>query len=449
MFGDIMGNIIIKFLKENNISIENKVVVVGVSTGVDSMVLLDELMRAKNYVNFEIVVAHINHQKRKESIEEEEFIKKYCQLNNITICIKRLDSADYNNGNFQSLARNMRYDFFKEVLFKHNSKYLFLAHHANDNIETIIMRLIRGSNLKGYSGMDFISPLDDCLVIRPLLNVLKDEIYQIASKRKIKYYEDVSNKEDIYTRNRIREDIVPLFFLENPHVHKQFLHFSKLIKKASQLVNQMVEKNIEDFVKVNKKSVEFNRTRFLKLDLFFQDEILFTLTKSLALSKANIDELIKLINSRKVNLLVNFKENLTFVREYDQIKLLFYNLDFPKIHLKIDECGVYDIDEKRQIIVAKKSNKILTNFNTLWYNSNMLPITIRSRQDGDRIELSSGSKKVSDLLIDKKIGILQREQCLLVVDKYDNILSVLGIEKSSMLKSINDCDIIITLKEKN
>lgn len=444
-----MGNIIINFLEQNKISLAKEVIVVGVSTGVDSMVLLDELIRAKAQIDFEIVVAHVNHQKRVESIEEEEFIKKYCKMHNLSLCIKRLESSEVNGGNFQSLARTMRYSFFKEVMDKYNSKYLFLAHHANDNIETIIMRLIRGSNLVGYSGMNYVTPLDNYLIVRPFLDILKDEIYGLAQKREIKYYEDASNKENIYTRNRIREEIVPLLFLENPSVNKQFSHFSELIRNAGGIVNNMVENYINSFVLVKDNGVELSRTDFLKLDLFFQNEVLFTLTKSLSLSKANIDELLKLINSHKVNLLVNFKDNLTFVREYEKITLLFYNLEIPKIELVIDECGIYDIDEKRQIIVAKKSNKNLTNFNTLWYNSNMLPITIRSRQDGDRIELSSGSKKVSDLLIDKKIGILQREQCLLVVDKYANILSVLGVEKSSLLKAIKDCDIIITLKEKN
>lgn len=444
-----MRNIIIDFLKINNLCLDNETIVVGVSTGVDSMVLLDELMRAQDEGNFNIVVAHVNHQKRKQSIEEEAFIKEFCQKHKIKIYIKRLNVLEIEDGNFQSLARNKRYDFFKEIMSKHKAKYLFLGHHANDNIETIIMRLIRGSNLSGYSGMDLVTPLDSFFILRPFLNTLKKDILEISKQRNIKYYEDASNKDACYTRNRIREDIVPLFFMENANVDRQLDYFSWQLKSASVIISRLVDTYIKTAVVFHEYFLEFDRDYFLKQDLFLQTEILFSLTKHLSLSKANIDELLKLINSKKVNLLVNYKENLTFVREYNKIKLYFYNISFEKTNLVIDNCGSYDIDENRQIIVAKKSNNILTNLNTLWYNSNMLPITIRSREEGDRIVLSSGSKKVSDLLIDKKIGILQREQVLIVADKDNNILSVLGVKKSTLLKSVSDCDIIITLKEKN
>ena len=138
-----------------NIDIENdKYIVVGVSAGPDSIALLHML---KSYMKTEIVCAHINHNIRKESKEEEEFLKEYCKQNNIIF--ESMTISSYNEKNFENEARKKRYTFYEKILNKYNSHNLFLAHHGDDLIETVLMKILRGTNLEGYAGIKRISYL--------------------------------------------------------------------------------------------------------------------------------------------------------------------------------------------------------------------------------------------------------------------------------------------------
>lgn len=443
-----MSNLVMNFFNEHNLDLQNKTIVVGVSTGVDSMVLLDELLNAQNEVDFKIVVAHVNHQVRKQSFQEEKFIIEFCKNNNLEIKVKRLLSDNINH-NFQDAARKFRYEFFSEVIDEYKAQYLLLAHHANDNIETIMMRILRGSNLRGYAGIDAIIKQNNYFIIRPLINVLKTDILDIAGKRKLVYFEDETNSQMIYTRNRIREEIVTTIFKENENAHKQFMHFANIIRDADEEIKKNINSYIHNNIKVTDDFVSFDRNLFLQQSIFLQKEILFTITKDVNLGSKNVEEILKLLQSDKPNIITKVTKGLTFVREYDRISLYFKEIEFPDIEILIEQYGEYEIDEKRKIVVLPKNNdkNILKN-NSLWYNRSMLPITVRTRKEGDKIELIGGTKKVSDLLIDKKIGILEREKILLVEDKDGQILSVLGLAKSKQLINLKQTDMIIMLKEK-
>ena len=150
---------------------KNETIVIGCSAGPDSMALLHYMKN--NYPN-KIICAHINHNIRKESDEEEKYLKNYCKQNNIIFESTKIES--YNKSNLENQARIKRYNFYKKILTKYNSKYLFLAHHGDDLIETILMKIERGSNLEGYAGIKQISKNDNYQIIRPLLKYTKDDL---------------------------------------------------------------------------------------------------------------------------------------------------------------------------------------------------------------------------------------------------------------------------------
>ncbi|MBQ9318795.1 MAG: tRNA lysidine(34) synthetase TilS, partial [Bacilli bacterium] len=189
--------------KINNLS--DEYVIIGVSAGPDSMALLHLIM---NTVNKKIVCAHINHNVRKQSNEEEKYLKKYCKDNNIIF--KSMKITSYNKGNFENEARIKRYAFYESILKKYNSHTLLLAHHGDDLMETVLMKIIRGSNLEGYAGIKTYSKQKDYLIIRPLLNLTKEDIIKYNKDNKIKYFIDDTNTNDKYTRNRIRLNILPM-----------------------------------------------------------------------------------------------------------------------------------------------------------------------------------------------------------------------------------------------
>lgn len=439
-----MEKVIIDFFINNNLILENKKIVIAVSTGVDSMSLLFAFLKLKEEYNLRLEVAHVNHKVRKESDDEESFIRKYCIDNDIGFHLMHLPKNDEEN--FQSYARNARYTFFDEVMKKVSADYLALAHHATDNVETIMMRILRGSSLKGYSGIREIVNKDNYLIIRPFLNTKKDELIKYAKGNNITYFEDKSNEKPIYLRNRIRKDIVNAIFKEDENAHIKFKEFSDTLYNASLII----EEKVLDFLKkieYNNNCFRFNANDFLNLSIYLQEEVLFKLLKDYELSKKNIDEIIKIISSKKKNLKVYYLDKLTIVKEYDDIKIFLYLVKSPEIDIIIDEIKTYYPNDTIEINVSKMDGNFISSNDELWYNSNMLPVRIRSRKPGDKILLEKGYKKVKDLLIDLKIGILEREK-ILIMEKDSEILAIIGVRKSVKLKKISNNDILINVRER-
>ncbi len=441
-----MEQIVTTFLKDNNINLQGEKIVLAVSTGIDSMVLLHVFMKLTKKQNFSIIVAHVNHHRRLQSQQEEEFIRSFCQDNGLLCYIKNLDFSATSE-NFQAEARKRRYEFFQEVLEQERAQYLVLAHHGNDVLETIIMRLLRGSSLSGYAGMKAIIPFKNHTILRPLLTILKSDIEKYQQENQITYYEDQSNVEDIYTRNRLRKEIIPALMREDQQVHLKFLEFSQTLHDASRELNKIRDEFIEKKVSFVPNGISFLNVDFKKLSLYMQTEVLYELLKSYHLGKANIVELLKLVNSKKANNEVLYKKDLTFVKEYNKIHFFFQEFKNEDIYIVLDELKKYKVNDTITISVTKKTAESITNNNCLCYNSNYFPLVVRSRKQADKIKLSKGYKKVKDLLIDEKIGILQRKKVLILEDSSQEILAVLGIKKSETLKEIKEKDIIISMEE--
>lgn len=439
-----MKNYLLKFLKENNIDIVNKKVVLAVSGGVDSMSLLNCFLELKEDIDFDIVVCHVNHNKRKESIVEEEYITSFCKDRGIVCFVKSIDFKDTKN--FQEVARSKRYEFFYKVLEKVESNLLFFAHHLDDLAETIIMRIIRGTSLNGYSGFHKVSYFGDIKIIRPFINLSKDELYAYQKEKGFKYFNDSSNDLDDYTRNKIRHLVIPELKAIDNKVLEKFSDFSYDILEASNLVMERVHEIIKNDIYVDNNKICFNRNDLLKYSNFLVREVLFELLKPYKLSKKNIDEVTKWIKSNKANFKNNYKD-LTFLKEYDNITIT-KDSDVLNEYLEVEINGVgeYVLNDNILINVSFNLDNHNANCNELCYNSKKLPITIRTRLPGDKIKLSFGEKKVKDLLIDNKIELSKRDKILLAL-KDDEVLCIFGLKKSSILDS-DDNDIIIRIEEK-
>jgi tRNA(Ile)-lysidine synthetase-like protein len=220
------------------------------------------------------------------------------------------------------------------------------------------------------------------------------------------------------------------------------------LEEANAELHKIRDNFIQKKVIFGKESVSFNIPDFKKLSVYMQTEVLYELLKKYNLGKANIVELLKLVNSSKANHEVLFKKDLTFVKEYNKIYFFFKELIDESINIVIHELKKYQITDNIAINVTKKTTENITNDNSICYNSDKLPLVVRSRKPADKIKLSQGYKKVKDLLIDKKIGILQRKRVLILEDDSHEILAVLGIKKSEKLKEIKVKDILISMEEK-
>lgn len=434
-----MENQVLSFLKENNLI--DKKLAIAVSTGVDSMVLLSVLVK----LNLDITVIHLNHQKRLESLEEEAFIRDYCKGRSIPCFIKKLEFESTKN--FQAEARKLRYEFYLEVMHKANIKYLFLAHHADDQIETMLMRILRGASIDAVSGMKEFTPFKDIYLVRCLLKHSKEEIIKYALKEKIKYFEDKTNTEEFYERNRIRKNIIPNLVKENPKTYEKFFEFSKSLS----FLNKLLEAKINEFVLENviktKEYFSFKISVFNNLEFEFKQELLFSLLKEKDLSKQNINEIIKVLNTKKANLKIDYL-GFTILKEYDKVYIFNEILVINKVNLKINELKNYDLNEKYEVLVTKKNCDFDGNLFNLCYNIDSLDLMVRNKDIGDRISTKSGTKTLKKLFIDLKLGYLERENALVVVDKGNEVLLVVGYQKSSNLKNLKQCNCLIEFKEK-
>ena len=328
-----MEKLIVNFFKEHNLILHKKRLVVAVSTGVDSMALLVSLLNLRDEYNLDIHIVHVNHMVREQSNLEEEYILSFGKKNKLSVHAMHLEHNE--NINFQSYARTKRYGFFFNVMKEVKADYLLLAHHGIDNMETIIMRILRGSSLKGYAGIMPVQEVEGFKILRPFLNILKDELIDYINLHKIKYYEDYTNNEEIYTRNRIRKDLIPVMFQEEKNAHLKFNEFSNVLLEASNVIEEKVNGIIGTFIR-GEKSISFTINEFKKHSDYIKEEILFTILKDYELSKANILEIIKLIDSKKKNIKVEFKDSFTFVKEYDKIIILYYLTKPLVVDLEID-----------------------------------------------------------------------------------------------------------------
>ena len=450
-----MNKVLQNFLNKNNINLNNENICIGVSTGVDSTVLLDCLLKLKTEVNFNIILCHVNHQKREQSKIEEQYITNFAIEKDLIIEVLHLNLEEIEEENFQSSARFKRLEFFNSVMNKYNCKYLFLAHHLNDDIETSLMHIIRGSNLKGYAGIKaVVYNNDNKIILRPFLNVLKEDILKYAKDNDVKYFEDESNNSDCYTRNRIRHHLIPLLFEENNNFSSQFQEFKETLLNSYDIVCEKRDEFIKQNIDISNDCIIFNINEFNGLSLFLKTEILFEVLKKHEFSKKNIQEIIKYIETDKANLIINYK-NINFCKEYDRVTIKnIEKEETNNVYLVIEKTGIYDINNKYILEVKyyseddyKKDKISLNNLNILWYNSSNFPFVIRNRKDGDRIKISNGTKKVKDLLIDEKVPLNKRNS-LLMIEKDKQIINIFGVKKSQTLLDMKNNNLLITLKEK-
>ena len=391
-----------------------KPIVLGLSGGVDSMVLFDLLRKQ----GFDVIIAHVNHHKRKQSEIEEKYIKELAIKLNSKIEVLNF----FYNGeeNFQALAHDKRYEFFYDVFKKYDASSIITAHHGIDNLETIIMNIIKGSNLFGYGGIKELSSYKDAPLIRPLLRYDKKEFYKYALKNNITYFEDSTNQEDEYLRNRIRHHIIPLMQKENPNLISSISNYSKQVFGAFTFIREISVK----YVKENNNKI--NVISFLKLAPILQKDIINYLfdENGITSSENKINDIIELMNNNKPNLSYDLGNNYRFVKSYDECYLTEI-IDTPEIREEINLYDTLILNDYGSFFFRRTLPKDSTSFIRISINEKF-PLVIRHRKYGDKILIGNGHKKLKDFLIDRKIPKDKRDSILVVTNAVDEILWVVG-----------------------
>ncbi len=301
---------------ENDLIQKNDKIVIGVSGGPDSMCLLDILYCLKEKLQIELVVSHINHGLRKEAEEETKYVEEYCEKRNIPIFIKRVNVkqlADEQKLGTEEMGRNIRYNFFEEVAKITKANKIATAHNLNDNAETILMNILRGTAISGLKGIEITrkgsnfteqntkNKINQLTYIRPLRECSRAEIEEYCTQTKLNPKIDKTNLENIYTRNKIRNKLIPYLQKEfNPNIIESLNRLSNLAKQNEDYFAEIVKEKYETLkIGENEKEIILNLKEFNKLPKVIKTRlILYTINKLIGtvqgIQKIHLEDIIKL-----------------------------------------------------------------------------------------------------------------------------------------------------------
>ena len=406
-----------------------KTVVVAVSTGVDSMVLLDLLLRVPVQQRPQLVVAHVNHHLRAQSTEEAAFLTEYCASRPVTLKVADWLAADHPATGIEAAGRQFRYDFFASVLTDTQAAAILTAHHANDQAETYLMKLARGGDLAQLRGIQASRPFATGQLVRPLLPFAKQQLRQYATERQLTYYEDVTNSDVTLTRNRLRQRVVPELMRVNPeflpHVAAYEQQLTALLNAKAQMVATLLPQ-----VQVGQQLV---LKRLLKLPsqwrlAVFQGWLQQRTQQLISETKLGPGYHWALQSeSRTSHMQLN--ATLELVKVAGMVDVLPVKKRVKK--LRPIEKIMVDLNQWQKITATQSVGV----FNTAPTGTSQpfplltsdLPLCLRPWQPGDDLTLKNGGRQlIRRILIDQKVPAAERAGAMVLVTAHGTVLWLVG-----------------------
>ena len=422
------------YIQKHQLLTSTKPIVVGVSGGTDSVVLLHILVS----LGYDCVIAHCNfHLRMEESNRDDYFVRNLATELNIPIYCIDFQTTEYakeHGISIEMAARDLRYNWFADILEKCNAQAVAVAHHADDSIETMLMNLVRGTGLRGLTG---IAPKNKN-IIRPLLCCTRSELEKYLMKHKLSHVEDSTNALSDYKRNKIRNEVLPLLEEINPSVREsmysgiQYLNGTLEIyqQAITQITNSIVD-NSTDTVKLSiekiKEQVHIPTIMYELLYPYgFSSKIIEQITEHLDSKSGKIfnSETHRLVKDRKfliIELKNTVEKDIVLIEEFEIEKYVPFRLKLEKLNKTSD------------FQVSKEKNCIHIDAAFIKF-----PLTVRSWQDGDFFYPfgMSTRKKISDFLIDNKFSLPEKEQVRLLMSG-DDIIWIIGWRTDNRFKVTN------------
>ena len=440
---------ILKLNKKYNLIENNDTIVVGFSGGPDSVFLVEMLKKLQYFFNFKIYLVHINHLLRGEDADSDEnFSFEYAKKNNLEIFIKRIpvkEIAKEVGKTLEEVGREERYKFFSEIYEKVGATKIATAHNKDDQIETFLFRLIRGTSLQGLEGIK----IKNNNIIRPISEIYKKDILKYLNKNEIQYKIDKTNFENEFTRNSIRLDLIP-FIEERYNI--------KFKDKIFSLIEEIRENNQNNSLSLSNYTDSENRIILEKIKFLsdFDKKNLFSLflnQKNIEFNRNKIDEINSLIKSngtKKIDLDKTYRIVKDYTHLYIEVKKEDCVINNNVIQLKIPSEQIFDnfkihINIAENLDIPKKKNQYLLD---ALYND---IIEVRYRKEGDRIFLGEKhSKKIKEIFIDQKIPKDIRDR--LPIFLYNNKIFWIYNVKKAYIPKINKNEsklikVLITVEE--
>ncbi|MFP7256083.1 tRNA lysidine(34) synthetase TilS [Terribacillus goriensis] len=440
-----MEHTVTAFMDRHGLWKEGSTILAGVSGGPDSMALLHFLKEQKQRRNWHIIALSVDHGLRgEESRLDTVFVKEICEKWGIVSEAVTLDVPGWKEAHQQSTqvaAREMRYSYFEECMSRYDADALFLAHHGDDQAETILMRLARGSNPAAVSGMDIKRPFAGGELIRPMLSCSKAQIQQYCEQHDIPYRIDPSNASEDYTRNFFRHRVLDPIKKEFPTFHQHAQRFSEALKADEAYLEGQAAEMFAELVEYDagKQAAAFEIDRFLTYPIALQRRvyhlILIYLYQALPVDLHHRHEaqFFELIASSKANSSLDFPAGLQLTKSYSRMTVSFRNEAKDLFHYTFHAPGCVTLPDGSLLTASftPHSTENGSHDFVLPLADVTLPLQIRTRKNGDKMKLRGmrGTKKVKDIFIDEKIPAVKRRDWPIVEDATGTILWLIGLRK--------------------
>jgi len=400
--------------------LKDKKLLIAISGGLDSVVLYHLLAT----LNFDISLAHCNFNLReKESDLDEEFVKKISQKTSNQIFIKSFDTEKYSIDNklsTQIAARELRYTWFQELIEKHNFDYILTAHHADDNLETFLINLTRGTGLEGFTGI----PKINGNIVRPLLPFSREEILKYAKENNIEWREDASNASTKYTRNKIRHQVIPVLKEINPSLLSSFEKTLENLQESQQILEDRIDEVSSKIIETKGAITKINIDKIQQLSN--PKGYLYQLLKNHSFTEWNdVYDLLSAQSGKQV-----FSKTHRLLKDRDFLMLMKKEVSSSiKESFEIDE-NQSEITQPIHLTFEEIQEKSTENKQTIYVDKDLLkyPLLVRKWQNGEYLYPTKmqGKKKLSKFFKDDKFSLLEKENTWLLCNAYNEIIWVIN-----------------------
>ena len=421
-------------MKINTLWNKEDKIAIALSGGVDSIVLFHLLVTEYKDSYKELVVFHINHGLREESYEEAGFVEKFVKDFDVKFYKEELNMSDLERDSHTSeemLARELRYQAFNKMAKLEGVTKLLTAHHKNDQVENILMRLLTGRSIDHSLAICEEIEMAGLTIYRPLLNSLKAELEEYAKGKNLHYYVDATNFDTDYTRNNIRHNIVPLLNDINSGSFDNLINFANYYQNINNNLKKAILSNKDNYIfSRDEDKISLVKDKFLELN---EEEMYFLLkdiiTNELGVFDVKQKAIFDVVSSLKKNSgnkSYDLKNNLKIISQYEtlyihKIEKKCYNDKIEIIIDKICENSVYEFYQNKFIISTDAKDS------EIGFNKSELPLFVTIKKEGDRVRRGEINKKLSRIFIDEKVPKELRDTLPVIRNNKGEVLGVLGI----------------------
>ena len=431
---------------------KEKKYIVALSGGADSVCLLLKMLDEGRHVE----AAHCNfHLRGAESDRDESFVVSLCSRLGVPLHRAHFDTREYaslHKVSIEMAARTLRYDYFEKLRRDIGAEAILVAHHRDDNVETVLMNMVRGTGIRGVAG---IRPRNGH-ILRPLLDMSRSDIEEYLRERGETYVTDSTNLEDEATRNKFRLNVIPLLRTINPRASENIHSTSKHLAEAERIVEWAVSMAREEIITSQGDDLIIDVPR---LEAFVSPEYLLNdICRDYGFSTSQIADMSEAIREHHVGAVFSSATHIAAVANINNQLCIQISKNIPdQSEYKLPEEGIYNLSSTLKVII--KSEVIANDFvisksadcATLDYRKVVFPLTLRTIREGDRFTPfgMKGSKLVSDYLTDIKCSVIDKRRQQVVVDATGTIVWLVGRRTSDKCRidATSTTALVISLKK--